>query len=680
MELELHWSGDWPEYVEPLLAALESLPETEDAAEGSVAFCPDAVQFAPPVSDRALVAMIPQVDLLLDPAQRVAVADGLAQWARRGALFTVPTPAAAATLRALLNLEPSRVRVLPLPLPPGRIPPHTTSSGHDILALGGVDVEVILSATRLLRLAGLDPRLLLAAPNGPAIAQPGGGSAAAHGLMPGHEVVAVADWREAVAQAGVLVLGTADLGTGWVLREALACGRPVVVPSTPWTRDHLAAVGADAYLYSTLPNLVSAVAAALRRQRGQALEAAAYEAVRAESWENAARTLYRVLSDAVAPEPAPVRTAPIRTSTAAVVREPLRVCVVNPNANGGGGETFMHQLSVAMASHASTPEITLVCQVRPGALFDHRTSTLTEAGVRTSVVHGEDLTTALSEAANANVVYYAWPHASDPPAISAPLVCTIHDVNWKHFDIYSPQERAMIERQVPAWLGRASAVTHSSEFIRSEVERYYGASPSLQHVIPTAAQPPGTPTSPEQRNRVCHRFGLPRRFLLSPNGAHRNKNYPVLESALRVLRKDGRPVPVIASGMGTEFFHGPDLIGLGYIRASEVRALYELCDGIVQPTLYEAGSFPLFEAMAMHKPVAISKIPPIVEQVERAGATAELFDPLDPVDVAAAIWRLWDGSPVTVPAVLAANANAVAARTWDDVAGDYLKLFSEVSR
>jgi glycosyltransferase involved in cell wall biosynthesis len=238
----------------------------------------------------------------------------------------------------------------------------------------------------------------------------------------------------------------------------------------------------------------------------------------------------------------------------------------------------------------------------------------------------------------------------------------------------------MIERQVPAWLGRASAVTHSSEFIRSEVERYYGASPSLQHVIPTAAQPPGTPTSPEQRNRVCHRFGLPRRFLLSPNGAHRNKNYPVLESALRVLRKDGRPVPVIASGMGTEFFHGPDLIGLGYIRASEVRALYELCDGIVQPTLYEAGSFPLFEAMAMHKPVAISKIPPIVEQVERAGATAELFDPLDPVDVAAAIWRLWDGSPVTVPAVLAANANAVAARTWDDVAGDYLKLFSEVSR
>jgi glycosyltransferase involved in cell wall biosynthesis len=678
VELELHWSGDWPEYLEPLFGALESLPETDDAPEGSVAFCPDALQFAPPASDHVLVAAIPEIELLLDQAHRVAVVDGLAEWARRGALFTVPTPAAAATLRALLNLEPGRVHVLPLPLPPGRIPPHTASSGQDILALGGVDVELILAATRLLRLAGLDPRLLLAAPNCRTVVQPGG-NAAAHGLVPGHDVVAVADWRESVAQAGVLVLGSADLGTGWVLREALAYGRPVVVPSTPWTRDHLAAVGADAYLYSTVPNLVTAMVAALRRQRGEALEAAAHEAVRAESWENAARTLYHVLSDAVAPDPTPAKAAPIRTSTAEVVREPLRVCVVNPNANGGGGETFMHQLSVAMASHASTPEITLVCQVRPGALFDHRTSSLAEAGVRTSVVHGDDLTIALSEAAHAHVVYYAWPHASDPPAISAPLVCTIHDVNWKHFDIYSPQDRAMIERQVPAWLGRVSAVTHSSEFIRSEVERYYEASPSLQHVIPTAAQPPGTPTSPEQRDRVRRRFGLPLRFLLSPNGAHRNKNYPVLESALRVLRKDGRLVSVIASGMGTEFFHGPDLIGLGYTRAWEVRALYELCDGIVQPTLYEAGSFPLFEAMTMRKPVAISRIPPIVEQVERAGATAELFDPLDPVDVADAIWRLWNGSPVTEPAVLAANAKAVAGRTWDDVAGDYLKLFSTVS-
>ena len=148
MELELHWSGDWPEYTEPLLTALESLPETEHAPEGSVAFCPDAVQFAPPVSDRVLVAAVPEIGPLFDPSHRAGVAGGLSEWASRGAVFTVPTPAAAATLRALLSLEPGRVRVLPLPLPPGRMPQPSSGIGHDILALGGIDVEVILSANR----------------------------------------------------------------------------------------------------------------------------------------------------------------------------------------------------------------------------------------------------------------------------------------------------------------------------------------------------------------------------------------------------------------------------------------------------------------------------------------------------------------------------------------------------
>ena len=129
------------------------------------------------------------------------------------------------------------------------------------------------------------------------------------------------------------------------------------------------------------------------------------------------------------------------------------------------------------------------------------------------------------------------------------------------------------------------------------------------------------------------RFALPERFLLSPNGAHRNKNYPALDSALRILRHGGRPVTVVASGMGTEFFHGPDLVGLGYLRAREVQALYAQSDGIVQTTLYEAGSFPMVEAMAAGKPVAISRIPPIVEQIERVGVVAELFEPLDPDDV-----------------------------------------------
>jgi glycosyltransferase involved in cell wall biosynthesis len=82
--------------------------------------------------------------------------------------------------------------------------------------------------------------------------------------------------------------------------------------------------------------------------------------------------------------------------------------------------------------------------------------------------------------------------------------------------------------------------------------------------------------------------------------------------------------------------------------------------------------------MTVNKPVAISRVPPIVEQVERLGATVELFNPLDPEDVAGALARLWDGSEATTPEAVERNAVATAARTWNDVAGDYLSLFADL--
>ena len=40
---------------------------------------------------------------------------------------------------------------------------------------------------------------------------------------------------------------------------------------------------------------------------------------------------------------------------------------------------------------------------------------------------------------------------------------------------------------------------------------------------------------------------------------------------------------------------------------------------MVQTSLYEAGSFPMLEAMAAGRPVAISRIPSVLEQIERLG-------------------------------------------------------------
>lgn len=694
MDVSLHWAGDWPEYLQPLLTALEELPEAADAEEGSVVFCPDAAMIAPPDGPgSALVALVPYADAARDPRRAPALRDGLRAWSDRGALLATPTTSAALGLRSLLGLSGDRVIDLPLPLPPGDIPSAPSGPRDDVLAVPPVATEQLLGAMEVLRLAGLTPPLILADPAAGKLTRPGG-IACAHDLMPGRDVLDVGDWRAATHSAAAIFVSGTGSGLGWTLRRALATGRPVVAPSLPVVRDHLSAIGASAYLYVPpfdARTMAQALVSALRRDRGEQLEGCARDAVLRESYADTARALLALFHRAVGRD-ADLTDTNRRAAAPAVelvrpgaprveIDQRLDVCVLNPNPSGGGGERFMRQLVSAMAGHASRPRIRLVCQIDANADFDPGTEAMRHAGVAVHTVEAERFPeVAAHEMDGADVAYYSWPHRSDPPPTRIPLACTFHDLNWKHFDVIGADDKARMEQQTPRWLAQASALVHSSHFIREELHRYYGAPRSLTHVIPIAADPPSAPPTPAERERVRRRFGLPARFLLSPNGFHLHKNYPALTAALRLLRRDGRPVCVIASGAATERYHGPDLVGLGYISAGELNALYAECAGVVQTTLYEAGSFPMAEAMAAHKPVAISRIAPIVEQVERTGVVAELFDPLDPEDVAEAIWRIWAGGDATSPETIATNARAVAARSWDDVAGDYLALLSSLTR
>jgi glycosyltransferase involved in cell wall biosynthesis len=682
MDLRLYWSGDFPEYLGPLFEALEALAETEEAPEGEVLFCPDALAYPAPDDDPAgsVVAVIPNTDPLYDPAAREGLAGALAGWAQRGALFVVPTSSAASNLRVLLSLPADRVHVVPLPLPPARIPGESTLNG-DIVAVPPIHYNSLIPAVKLTRLAGLDPRLVLADPDAEPVVRPGGLSNA-QGLLAGHEVVATGDWRQAAKHAGAIVLFDVHPGDGWKLREALATGVPVVTPQTSLVGDHLGAVGAGAYPYANPNNMASladALTAALRRDRGTDLEPAARAAVLGESWSAAARALFGVLVESLAPKKAAPGT--VETGVGVnVTGERLSICVLNPHSSEGGGERFMRELVYAMAKHESAPRVKLVCQIKPFEPFDPGTRLLQSVGVEVVTVPGGNFDeVAMRELQGFDIVYYSWPHMVFPLATEAPLVCTFHDLNWKHFDVYDPPDKVQLEAQTPRWIELSSALVHSSNFIRGEMQHFFGTPDSLSHVIPLTAETPAEAATGEERAGVRRRYGLPERFLLSPNGCHLHKNYPVLDAALRILRRKGRPIKVVASGGGTDIrYHGPDLIGLGYVSARELQSLYEESDGMVQTTLYEAGSFPMWEAMTVNKPVAISRVPPIVEQVERLGATVELFNPLDPEDVAGALTRIWDGSDATSPEAIERNAAATASRSWDDVAGDYLSLFADL--
>jgi hypothetical protein len=230
---------------------------------------------------------------------------------------------------------------------------------------------------------------------------------------------------------------------------------------------------------------------------------------------------------------------------------------------------------------------------------------------------------------------------------------------------------------MPAWLERTALFVSSSEYIRGQLCEEYAVAAGRTRVVPLTGMRP-LPASRAAAEAVRRRFCLPRHFLLFPAVRSPHKNHAALERALEILRAQGRPMNVVTTSAETDsWYHGPDLLGLGYVSDDTLRALYEMSDGLVTPTLYEAGSFPVFEAMMVGRPVACSRIPPLVEQLERDGATAELFDPTDPVDIAAALGRLRSMGPLRRARLVRHNRIAVGRRSWADVADGYMRVFGE---
>ncbi|HEY6758952.1 MAG TPA: glycosyltransferase, partial [Baekduia sp.] len=385
-----------------------------------------------------------------------------------------------------------------------------------------------------------------------------------------------------------------------------------------------------------------------------------------------ARVLLGALVDA-----AEARNAPFAMPTAVSVArgDGLHIGVINPHPSAGGGERFLRRLVGEIARHPSRPRVTLVCQEDPLRNFDAGMEELRALGVAVHQAPLDQLEAVFDRvAADRDVTYYPWPHFAWPPRDDRPLVCTFHDVNWRHFDVLTPELKQLLEEQTPAWLDRADAVVHSSRFVADEVARCFGSDYEA-HVIPLTADLGGAPITDAERAALRRRHALPERFVFSPAGRHLHKNYPVLTAACRLLRAQGRPVSVIATGAVTDItFHGPDVIGLGYVSERDISVLYDLSCGVVQTSLYEAGSWPMLEAADAVRPVACSRIPSIVEQVERLGLDVDLIDPTSVEEVAEALVRLDRGAPDA--GALAANAERVRALRWSEVADGYLQVLS----
>jgi len=214
------------------------------------------------------------------------------------------------------------------------------------------------------------------------------------------------------------------------------------------------------------------------------------------------------------------------------------------------------------------------------------------------------------------------PNCFLPLVRPCPGVVTVHDLAFEeHTDDFARRTGAKYRALTPRAVRSAERVICVSQFTADDVCSRYGVGEEKVRVVPNA------PSLPLGRSPVA--AGEP--YIVTVGDLRRKKNLDRLVAAWRAARTGRR---LIVAGLGRAPWH--DVEAPGFLPDDELDALLRGADLLVHPSLYEGFGLVVAEAMARGVPVACANTTALPEV---AGGAAELFDPLDVDDMAAAILR-----------------------------------------
>lgn len=290
------------------------------------------------------------------------------------------------------------------------------------------------------------------------------------------------------------------------------------------------------------------------------------------------------------------------------------------------------------------------------------------------------------ERSGADVVHFTF---QDGFRTSVPSVYQPHDLQHVHLpQFFTLRQRRAREATYSVLCAQAAAVAVSSTWVKEDVVRHLRLPSSKVQVVPLAPivdyyVEPGQEAIAE----TLRRHALPGAFALYPAQTWPHKNHALLLEAVALLRdRHQLLVPIVCPGRRTE--HAATILArarqlgieesvhlIGFVSSEELQALYRAARCAIIPTLFEAASFPLWEAFRNGVPAACSAVTSLPAQ---AGDAALVFDPRDVGAVARALRALWTDEPLRTRLVARGHAR-VSAFTWERTARVYRALYRRVA-
>lgn len=233
-----------------------------------------------------------------------------------------------------------------------------------------------------------------------------------------------------------------------------------------------------------------------------------------------------------------------------------------------------------------------------------------------------------------------------PPFFGIPYICTMHDVQELYFPkFFSATERAMRAVYHRMAIQQATRVVVSFDHVKHDLINHFDCKEEKIAVIPIPFDEVKLKSpSPNKSLELEEKHKSLEKFFLYPAQTWEHKNHIRLIAAFEHLSKRSREnISLVCTGHKNDYFstiakrvsESPvreKIHFLGLVEEDELNWLYGKTAGVVVPSLYEAGSFPVIEAMALSIPVICARTTSLPDTI---GCDELLFDPLDISDMAA---------------------------------------------
>lgn len=291
------------------------------------------------------------------------------------------------------------------------------------------------------------------------------------------------------------------------------------------------------------------------------------------------------------------------------------------------------------------------------------------------------VSTGFYESLNADVIHF--PHHAFVRC-GLPTIYSPHDLQHVHYPQFFPREEVMVREAVyRTGCQLARAIVTDSRWTKDDVVRQYGV--DAQKVFSVAMGPPtdlyGT-IEDQYHATVARNFQLPQEFALYPAQTWEHKNHIRLLEAIANLRDSGKRVHLVCTGKQNAFWGciqrriaelnlRTQVSFLGFVDATDLRALYHLAQFVVHPSLFEGGGLTVLEAFREGTPLACSSVTSLPEY---AGDAALFFDPTSVESIADALRRM-STDPELRAKLIQRGKTRVRKFTWERTARGYRALY-----